>query len=51
MAITVVVPEPFSGEGSVDVDSWFRRFEYCTAANGWDGEKHDWQNFQRFCKV
>ena len=40
MASKVVVPESFSGKGSVDVEfcNWFRRFEYCAAANGWDGE-------------
>ena len=37
MEVTHVgIPKPFSGG---DVREWFLKFEICTDANGWDGEK------------
>jgi len=32
----IALPEPLHNE---DSRSWFKRFEVCTAANGWDAAK------------
>ena len=34
IASKMVVPEPFYGKRPGEVETWFRRFEHCSTANG-----------------